>query len=76
VTTPICVPRLGFSMTEGTLVDWLVPDGGTVEAGQPLYTLESDKVENEIEAPVSGIVRHLASPGETLPVGTPLAEIT
>ncbi len=62
-------------MTEGTLVEWLVADGDDVATGAPLYILETDKVENEIESPASGRVRHIAQPGETLPVGSPLGEI-
>ena len=38
-------------MTEGTLVEWLVADGDAVTPGDVLYRIETDKVENEIEAP-------------------------
>lgn len=62
-------------MTEGTLVEWLVADGDSVAPGSPLYILETDKVENEIESPAGGQVRHIAQPGDTLPVGSPLGEI-
>jgi pyruvate/2-oxoglutarate dehydrogenase complex dihydrolipoamide acyltransferase (E2) component len=75
VTTPIMIPKLGVAMTEGTIVSWAVPDGGTVVAGDVLYAIETDKVENDIPAPVSGVVRHLAVAGETYPVGTKIAEI-
>lgn len=71
----INVPRLGFSMTEGTLVEWVVPDGGRAVVGEVLYVLESEKVENEVTAPVTGTLRHIAAPGETLDVGAPLGEI-
>lgn len=75
MTIPINVPRLGFSMTEGTLVEWMVADGGRAEEGEVLYVIETDKVENEVVAPATGTLRHLAAPGETLDVGAPLAEI-
>lgn len=69
MATPISIPRLGFSMTEGTLVQWMVADGDAVVPGQVIYRLETDKVENDIEAPVAGVVRILGGEGETYPVG-------
>ena len=69
------IPRLGVAMTEGVLVEWLVDDGAAVDAGTPMYRLETDKVENEIEAPAAGTVRRLAEAGETYPVGTIVARI-
>jgi pyruvate/2-oxoglutarate dehydrogenase complex dihydrolipoamide acyltransferase (E2) component len=75
VPAEINIPKLGVAMTEGTLVEWAVPDGSAVEAGQVIYTLETDKVENEMEAPVAGILRHHGEEGETYPVGTLIAEI-
>jgi len=71
----IQIPKLGVAMTEGTLVEWAVADGDVVDAGQVLYRLETDKVENEVESPVSGPIRLVAAAGETYPVGTVVAEI-
>jgi len=75
MSTPILLPKLGFSMDEGTLAEWLVQDGARVEQGQPLYSLESDKSVNEIEAPASGILRIKAAAQETYKVGAELGEI-
>jgi pyruvate/2-oxoglutarate dehydrogenase complex dihydrolipoamide acyltransferase (E2) component len=75
MTTPINIPKLGVAMTEGTLVSWAVPDGAKVEAGEHLYTLETDKVENEIDAPAAGIVRHIGEEGEIYDVGTQIGVI-
>jgi pyruvate/2-oxoglutarate dehydrogenase complex dihydrolipoamide acyltransferase (E2) component len=75
MSTEIVIPKLGFSMSEGTLVEWLVPDGGTVEAGQALYLLEADKATQEIEAPVAGTVTILVEAGEELPVGSVIGTI-
>ena len=50
MAVPISIPKLGVSMTEGTLVEWLVSDGQQVQAGDVLYRIETDKVENDIEA--------------------------
>lgn len=62
-------------MTEGTLVEWLVEDGAQVSAGDPLYLIETDKTESEIEAPATGILHIEAEPGDVLEVGTPIGEI-
>lgn len=75
MTTPIILPKLGFSMEEGTLAEWLVADGADVREGEPLYLLESDKSAQEVEAPASGKLRVIAATGETYPVGTTLGEI-
>jgi len=75
MATPINIPKLGVSMTEGTLVEWMVADGATVQAGEVLYRIETDKVENEIEAPVGGVVRHAGVEGETYEVGTQIGSI-
>ncbi|HEY4409619.1 MAG TPA: biotin/lipoyl-containing protein [Acidimicrobiia bacterium] len=73
--TPVNIPKLGISMTEGTLNTWMVGDGDTVEKGQVLYVLETDKVETEIESPAAGTVRLVAEPGEVYPVGALVAQI-
>ena len=71
----IAVPRLGWSMDEGTFVGWLKKDGASVKAGEPLFTLEGDKASQEVEATESGIL-HIApgapKPGETVSVGAVL----
>jgi pyruvate/2-oxoglutarate dehydrogenase complex dihydrolipoamide acyltransferase (E2) component len=71
----VAVPKLGWHTTEGYLVEWLVADGATVSAGDPLYTLESEKTEQVIEAPAPGVVRIKAEPDEAYPVGHVIAEI-
>ena len=70
---PIAMPRLGWTMEEGTLVEWLKADGDAVEAGEILFTVESDKALNEIETFSGGILRippEAPRPGDTVPVGT------
>lgn len=57
-------------MTEGTLAEWLVKAGASVEAGTPLFATESDKSTNEIESPARGTLGILVEAGETYPVGT------
>lgn len=69
----IRVPRLGWSMEEGTFLGWLKQEGEQVRAGESLFTLESEKAAQEIEATDSGILRiapDAAEPGGTVLVGT------
>jgi pyruvate/2-oxoglutarate dehydrogenase complex dihydrolipoamide acyltransferase (E2) component len=75
VGVPINIPKLGVSMSEGTLVEWLVQDGESVTEGQVLYRIETDKVENDVESPVAGVVRITGVEGETYDVGDPIGEI-
>jgi pyruvate/2-oxoglutarate dehydrogenase complex dihydrolipoamide acyltransferase (E2) component len=75
MTTPVLMPKLGFSMDTGVVSEWLVSDGSLVEKGQALYSLESDKAVEEIESPATGVVKILAPAGGTYPVGHVLAEI-
>ena len=72
----IGMPKLGWIMEEGTLVEWLKQDGDEVRAGEVVFTVESDKALNEIESFESGILRippDSPAPGSTVPVGTLLA---
>lgn len=75
MATDILLPKLGFSMTEAQIAEWLVQDGAQVTEGQPLYSLEADKSTNEVEAPASGTLRILAQVGEIYEVGTILGTI-
>lgn len=69
------LPKIGMEMTEATLSEWLVADGSRVEAGAPIYCIETEKVEHEVEAPVAGTLRQLAAAGATYQVGDELGEI-
>lgn len=75
MSTEVRIPQIGFSTQEGTLVEWLVADGGEVAQGAPLYTLELDKSVQEIEAPATGTLKVHAAVGATYAVGTLIAEI-
>jgi pyruvate/2-oxoglutarate dehydrogenase complex dihydrolipoamide acyltransferase (E2) component len=75
MATEILLPKIGFAMNEGQIAEWLAEDGATVNEGQPLYLLEADKSTNEVEAPVSGVLRIEADAGETYPVGTVIGYI-
>ncbi len=71
----ILLPKIGFSMNEGQIAEWLVSDGSDVKEGDPLFSLEADKSTNEVEAPATGKLRIVAQTGETYEVGTVLGYI-
>ena len=76
MATEILLPKIGFSMNEGVVAEWLVADGGQAVEGQPLFSLESDKSTNEVDAPASGTLRIVVqSGGDPVEVGTVLATI-
>jgi pyruvate/2-oxoglutarate dehydrogenase complex dihydrolipoamide acyltransferase (E2) component len=75
MSVEVRIPQIGFSLQEGTLVEWLVPDGKRVESGAALYTLELDKSVQEVTAPATGIVKVHAAAGEVYPVGALIGEI-
>lgn len=75
MSTEVLLPKIGFSMNEGVLAEWLVADGGQAVEGEPLYALESDKSTQEVESPASGTLKILKPVGETYEVGTLLAVI-
>ena len=68
----ITVPRLGWSMEEGTFSEWLKHDGDSVAAGDLLFVLESDKASQEVESLDSGVLHIPADapkPGDKVTVG-------
>src|SRR5262245_34022107 len=70
MATDVSLPRLGQGMEAGTIVRWLKSEGDTVEKGEPLYELDTDKVTQEVEADASGVVlKILAGEGEEIEVG-------
>ena len=72
----VAMPKLGFDMAEGKLVRWVRSEGETVEKGQVLAEIETDKATVEVEAAASGVVRkHLVAEGTSVPVGSAIAII-
>jgi len=77
MATTIKMPQLGESVTEGTIERWLVKVGDTVAQYDPLFEVVTDKVNAEVPAEVGGVVTNiLVGDGQTVKVGTPLAEIS
>lgn len=75
MATEVLIPKLGMTMTEGTVAEWKVEDGASVTAGQIVYQLETEKIEFEVEAEASGILRQLVPAGTTLAPGATVAFI-
>jgi pyruvate dehydrogenase E2 component (dihydrolipoamide acetyltransferase) len=73
----IVMPKLGLTMTEGTLAEWRVKRGDRVSGGDVLFIVETDKIANEVEAPAAGEIHEIiVEAGSTVPVGTPVARWT
>jgi pyruvate/2-oxoglutarate dehydrogenase complex dihydrolipoamide acyltransferase (E2) component len=72
MSSPIYMPKLGLTMTEGTLTEWLVNTGETVSQGQPVASIETDKIETEIEAETEGRLHQLSQSGEVFECGVVL----
>ncbi|MCC7165008.1 MAG: 2-oxo acid dehydrogenase subunit E2 [Anaerolineae bacterium] len=75
MATEILLPRLGWTMQEGTFGEWLKRDGETVTVGDLLYTVESDKALNEVETLEDGILYippDAPKTGDVIPVGARL----
>ena len=66
----VIMPKMGLDMTEGVIVRWLKQEGDTVEKGEPLLEVETDKVVTEVESSVNGtLVEIVASEDEEVEVG-------
>ena len=76
MSTPVNLPALGESVTEGTITRWLKQVGDTVEVDEPLLEVSTDKVDTEIPSPVAGTLLEIkAEEDETVEVGAELAII-
>ena len=73
----VIMPKLGQTMEEGTIVEWLKQEGDPVRRGEVIFTTESDKATLEVESPTRGFLRKILVPAaETVPVLTVVALIT
>lgn len=75
MSTVLKIPKAAVSMREGTLTEWLIPDGGQVAEGQAIYVLELEKSTMDVEAPAAGVLRHIGAAGTTYKVGDVIGEI-
>jgi pyruvate dehydrogenase E2 component (dihydrolipoamide acetyltransferase) len=76
VAEQIIMPKLGFDMAEGTLVDWRIKIGDAINKGDVVAEIETDKATIEIEATVGGtVLQFMAQPGDVVAVGAPIATV-
>jgi pyruvate dehydrogenase E2 component (dihydrolipoamide acetyltransferase) len=74
--TPVLMPELGESVTEGTVTRWLKKVGDSVQVDDPLVEVSTDKVDTEIPSPVAGVLISItAEEDDTVAVGGELARI-
>ncbi len=68
------MPKMGESITEGTIINWVIKEGDSFEDGDIILEVATDKVDNEVPAPVSGtLVKTLFNAKDVVPVGTVIA---
>jgi pyruvate dehydrogenase E2 component (dihydrolipoamide acetyltransferase) len=74
--TEVIMPKMGDGMEEGTLVEWLKQPGDSVSVGDVIGTIQTDKATLELESPGTGVLAgFLIGPGQTVPVGVPIAAV-
>ena len=74
MATELTMPQMGYDMQEGTILKWLKGEGDSVENGEPIAEIETDKAVVEFESYAAGVVRQiLVAAGNTVPVGEPIA---
>jgi pyruvate dehydrogenase E2 component (dihydrolipoamide acetyltransferase) len=72
----VILPKWGLTMEEGTVTAWRKQEGEAVAEGEVLADVETDKINNELPSPVSGVIARILVPvGEAVPVGATLAII-
>ena len=71
----IIMPKLGLTMTHGTITEWLKAPGDAVKAEEALCAYETEKVTLELTAPEDGVLAEILAPaGATVPAGAPVCE--
>ena len=69
--TDVIMPQMGESIAEGTVTKWMKNVGDKVQRDEPLFEISTDKVDAEIPAPASGILKEIrVQPGATVPINT------
>ncbi len=74
--TDVIMPQMGESIAEGTITKWMKKVGDKVQRDEPLFEISTDKVDAEIPAPASGVLKEIRfEPGTTVPINTVVAVI-
>jgi pyruvate dehydrogenase E2 component (dihydrolipoamide acetyltransferase) len=69
MSTEFIMPKLGLTMEEGTILEWLVEDGAEITQGMAVLRIETDKVESDVESPGAGRFHRVGNQGDTYPCG-------
>ena len=75
MATEVIMPKVDMDMSHGRVLAWRVKEGQTVEKGEPLFDIETDKAAMEVESPASGTVRDLVEENVDVAIGEPVAFI-
>jgi pyruvate dehydrogenase E2 component (dihydrolipoamide acetyltransferase) len=76
MATVVKMPKWGLTMTAGTVTGWLYDEGAEISVGDPIFTVETEKAVNDVEAPADGVlVKIVAAQGDEVPVSGPVAII-
>src|ERR1035437_6875637 len=76
MATNVVMPKMGESISEGTILRWLKKEGDAVEKDEPILEISTDKVDTEVPSPVAGtLLKILAQEKQTVNVGEPIPTI-
>src|SRR5688500_12467611 len=76
MATVVKMPKWGLTMTAGTVTGWLIQEGAEISEGDPIFTVETEKAVNDVEAPSDGVLlKIVAAEGSEVPVSGPVAVI-
>jgi 2-oxoglutarate dehydrogenase E2 component (dihydrolipoamide succinyltransferase) len=75
MSTEVKIPAVGESITSGVLSGWLKQNGDAVLDGEPIFSLETDKISTEVPSPASGTLQIMVAAGEEVKIGQIVAMI-
>jgi len=75
MATDITMPKMGLVMTAGTVIKWLKAEGESVEDGEDICDIETEKITNQVQATARGILSDLCEEGTEVEVGAVIGKI-